>query len=769
MLTFQDAARALFAKHGILPVAVAGKMPLGGTGWNTLSLDDRLIMFGATMCTGLGLQAGFIFHPVYGPCEMRVVDIDVNDAARQYAFVVQFLTVLGTEHAPKIVFRWGRRPACIVFVRQAGAIAREWYGSPKSEVGAIQLLGAGKQAVWWGTHPDTAQPYTHPDGDLMDRVPPLVDAATLDTAIQAGCAAAGIAVLAPGTDYSKQQELTPEQFAALSDEDLARYQADMARELADVAQMPEGTGRGTRLYGVGVKYGALAKHDARFAALVDAALSALPGSPSGGDQRDFGRGVEHSKGVSQQAIAARNQAYRQFVQDWRTGQPRTAVVDELRAGKSKERRPSTLEHLLTRAVEPLTQVVDKLVPSKGLFLIAADPKAGKSYLATDMLLSVAEGSLFVGFPCVQGSAMYIALEETHSEFMDRVHKIRPAGNFDAIKRKFRAVFFDEGVPRLEADFKGGLLEFMDDMLAEDPTLRVFCLDTLQHALGDIESGQQKNSYKIEYEAIGWLQKYALSRNVAIVLLHHTNKSSADNAGRRISGSQGVTAAVSGYMELQVADENPYAMTVRGRVRGVGIFKYDWTRQEGVSVWQPSEGTVIDGNDGSRGMKERVYNVMVAAGCELTPADVKTRLKIDERVAAARLGDLRREGRLQQPHRGVYCIQGAAPRVDGIVIAILKSNATVPATNELRMTHDPEGKFSRWADMDAVRFGFEGDVVEAIEAAGFHDGKYALKQMDIRKLTRTKDGVVWFFGPSWHLNSAQQPLPWAQPAPKTPWS
>jgi hypothetical protein len=755
MQTFKDAARALFKEHGILPVAVAGKMPLGGTGWNTLGFEDRLLLFGATMCTGVGLQCGFIFHPKYGPVEVRVIDVDIDEVETRNNFVGMLLYLLG-DKAPAIVWRWGRRPACVVFT-QPGVLTRERYGK-------IQLLGPGKQAVWWGTHPDTAAPYTHPDGDLMAHCPPFVDAVTLNHALLGACAHAGVAVEGPGTDYDKVAEAPEEQFAALTADDLARYRAEFVAEINKVLPLPEKSGRGTILYGIGNRFGWLARRDPELAKLVDQAISMLPGSEGAGDIRDLKRGLDDSKGLAQSGQANRNIAYRQFVQDWRTGQPRVAVVDELRAGKRAEKRSTILRDLLLRPVEPMTQVVDGLVPSVGLFMIAADPKTGKSWLATDLMLAIAEGSSFVGMPCMQGSAMYIALEETHAEFMDRLGKIRPRG-VDTIQDKFRAVFVDDGVPRLEADFKGGLLEFMDDMLFEDPTLRAFTIDTMQHALGDIEAGQAgKNSYKIEYEAISVLHKYALSRKVAIVLLHHTNKSKSEAAAHRISGSTGITAAVGGFVELKVGDENPYSMTVTGRVRGVGIIHQQWAREENVAVWSPLEGTEVA--TGRSGMKEQVFNVMVAANCELTPADIVRRLKIDERVAAARLGDLRREGRLQQPRRGLYCIAGAAPRREAIIAALLKSNCTVPATNELRMLHDPDGKRSRWADMDAERFGFENDVIEAIEAAGFHDGKDALKHMDVYKLTHTHNGVVWFFGASWRINQTQQALPWAL---KTPWS
>lgn len=751
MPDFSAFAKNLFAWHRILPVAVSGKTPLGGSGWNLFDMETRLIMFQASMCSGCGIQCGVILHPVWGWVEVRVVDCDLNDPERQRVFAIVFMQALG-EHGKKIVWRWGRRPACVVFT-EPGKITRERYGD-------IQLLAPGKQAVWWGAHP-AGMDYTHPDGDLLTKMPPHVPAGVLERAIFAACNAAGIS-LAPASAAPAAREITASELSALSPDDLARYRVELEAALREVEGMPTGTGRGTKLYNIGLRFGALAKNSPEFSAIVDDALAKLPGHQGAGDVRDFTRGVDASKGIVQQAQAARNEQHRQMVMDWRTGQPRQPVVDTLKIGVRTPTRASKLRELLQRPVEPMTQIIDGLVPSKGLFLIAADPKAGKSYVATDMALGVAEGSQFAGMACTQGAVMYIALEETHSEIMDRLHKLRPNGFAEDVQDRFSAKFFDEGVPRLEADFKGGLLEYMDDMLTEDPDLSMFLVDTLQHALGDIEAGQHgKNAYKIEYKAVSVLQAYALSRNVAIVLLHHTNKSNSENIGHRISGSQGISAAVSGYVTISTTEDDPYRMSVSGRVRGIGILKMEWTRDEGCAMWKPT----IDMNP-TKGAsaKERVFNVLLAANCELTPADVAMRLKMDERVAAARLGDLKREGRVQNPHRGVYCLVNAQPRMQSVAQAIVRSGVLKPVTTDLRATHDPEGRWSHWAGVDASWFAFTADVLGAIESAQFHNPKDALKELDIHKLTHERKGIVWFFGAMW-----QQPTMQANPfALKMPW-
>ena len=55
-------------------------------------------------------------------------------------------------------------------------------------------------------------------------------------------------------------------------------------------------------------------------------------------------------------------------------------------------------------------LIDGLLPARGLACIVGPPKSGKSFLATDMLCSVARGALYAGRETQQGAVIYLTGE-----------------------------------------------------------------------------------------------------------------------------------------------------------------------------------------------------------------------------------------------------------------------------------------------------------------------------------------------------------------------
>jgi hypothetical protein len=244
-------ARDLYTMHGLMPVPVAGKVPLGGQGWNLFSIEQRLALTANPSCTGIGIQMGLIFHPVLGPKEARTIDCDMDDRQKSMLFAGTLQTFFQPTH-----WRWGRRPATIVFT-DPGIIKREKFGS-------VQLLGAGKQVVYWGEYLNKSPLSTDPreywteGASIFDVMPPVVAAATLERALEAGLAAAG----EPLTQKSMLIDATPlsaADLAMLTPEYFAQFRDDIKSMLLDIDRSPIGSGRGTKLFNLGIKYGALIK------------------------------------------------------------------------------------------------------------------------------------------------------------------------------------------------------------------------------------------------------------------------------------------------------------------------------------------------------------------------------------------------------------------------------------------------------------------------------------------------------------------------------
>jgi putative DNA primase/helicase len=118
------------------------------------------------------------------------------------------------------------------------------------------------------------------------------------------------------------------------------------------------------------------------------------------------------------------------VSDWlgagHTKEELTALVtatpllqaEDLRAEQRPQSNTLTLTKLSDLLNEPEEQVswlVEKRLPSAGFSVLVAKPKAGKSTLARNLALAVAQGKTFLDNATQQGPVIYLALEEKRSE------------------------------------------------------------------------------------------------------------------------------------------------------------------------------------------------------------------------------------------------------------------------------------------------------------------------------------------------------------------
>src|SRR5574337_964518 len=71
--------------------------------------------------------------------------------------------------------------------------------------------------------------------------------------------------------------------------------------------------------------------------------------------------------------------------------------------------------LLSMQEETVAYCVDNMLPSSGLSILAGKPKAGKSTLARQLAVAVAQGQTFLGRKTSKGKVIYLALEEKPSE------------------------------------------------------------------------------------------------------------------------------------------------------------------------------------------------------------------------------------------------------------------------------------------------------------------------------------------------------------------
>ena len=200
----------------------------------------------------------------------------------------------------------------------------------------------------------------------------------------------------------------------------------------------------------------------------------------------------------------------------------------------KENRLLTIdgETLMSQPLTPLNFVVDTL-HSQGLHILAGSPKGGKSWLALWLAVTVAKGDPVWGMGVKQGTTLYLCLEDSTLRIQNRLFEITE----DAPAN----VHFSTNSDTLGK----GLEEQLRAFLSEHPDTVLVIIDTLQM----IRGAGYDNTYANDYRDLSALKQIADAHGIAILLIHHLRKESADDVFNRISGTTAISGAVDSSFTL----------------------------------------------------------------------------------------------------------------------------------------------------------------------------------------------------------------------------
>jgi AAA domain len=182
-----------------------------------------------------------------------------------------------------------------------------------------------------------------------------------------------------------------------------------------------------------------------------------------------------------------------------------------------------LNDLLNEPAEQIDWLVDKMLPAGGFSLLVAKPKAGKSTLARNLALAVAQGKDFFGKPIQQGPVIYLALEEKRAEV--------------------RKHFLDMGATGGEEIYIFAASAPVDALqqirtVAEEKKPALIIIDPL-FKLTRIKDG---NDYAQVTQALEPLLVLARETGAHVLCVHHMGKGEREG-GDSILGSTAIFAAV----------------------------------------------------------------------------------------------------------------------------------------------------------------------------------------------------------------------------------
>ena len=155
------------------------------------------------------------------------------------------------------------------------------------------------------------------------------------------------------------------------------------------------------------------------------------------------------------------------------------------------------EEIMTTVYKPIEFVIDGLL-AQGLYILAGAPKVGKSWLALDMCLSIAKGESVLGQKTLQGTALYLCLEDSYVRIQNRLYEITdvPTEN----------LYFSV----MSESIGNGLEEQIESFKIEHCGLKIVFIDTLQMIRSDTDSSYGSDYKELSVLKALWFCQYHLT-------------------------------------------------------------------------------------------------------------------------------------------------------------------------------------------------------------------------------------------------------------------
>jgi len=176
-------------------------------------------------------------------------------------------------------------------------------------------------------------------------------------------------------------------------------------------------------------------------------------------------------------------------------------------------------------------LIDSILPSTGVSMLGGAPKDGKSMLSVLMGRSIALGAPFLGkYNTKKSKVLAFFLEDPVARVNSRLKLYGEAVTPNLI---------------LGSGIAEDLMLNLESAMDRIPDIKLIILDTLARLPGMSE----QNNYKEEYTFITNIHRFALKKQIHILIVHHTKKSESSSLSGSFYGSQGITGAVDNLLVL----------------------------------------------------------------------------------------------------------------------------------------------------------------------------------------------------------------------------
>ena len=225
----------------------------------------------------------------------------------------------------------------------------------------------------------------------------------------------------------------------------------------------------------------------------------------------------------------------------------------------------------------------------GTYIFAGAPKVGKSFAMAGITCHVSSGEPMWGYKVNRGTVLYLALEDTEERLQYRYNSIYGKDLPEGLYFKVSAKTIDQG-----------LLDDLERFVSKHPDTKLIVIDTLQ------KIRSKKSSYENDYDLVGALKAFADSKNLCMLLVHHTRKQDSSDKFNTISGSQGLNGAADGAYIMYKTDRQAQKASILMTGRDIPDKKLRLSREDDTLEWQ-LEG---EGDDPEEDPKEHLRRKIV---------------------------------------------------------------------------------------------------------------------------------------------------------------
>ncbi|WP_422748605.1 AAA family ATPase [Mycobacterium sp. WMMD1722] len=327
-----------------------------------------------------------------------------------------------------------------------------------------------------------------------------------------------------------------------------------------------------------------------------------------------------------------------------------ATWDEAEAAREAEalydERAVTAKWLGQQVFPPLEWIVEGVVP-EGFGLLAAPPKAGKSWMVAAWALACAAGgSVFGAVPVKQRPVLYFAMEDGHRRLQSRFRQLMDG---------------DELPSGLEVVTRGSSAECMT---MTDEFLRRYGHDAplvILDTLGKVKPPKAsfEDSYAHDYRIGGSLKgRIGDVPGGCLLAVHHTRKAETGDFLDSVSGTQGIAGSADFILVLarkRHASEAILSVTGRDvREDEYALMTHDgrWSL-DGMDLLDAAATARRRRESGDLGDRSTEAVAFVNGRPETRPADLAGHLGINGNDAGTYLRRLADAGRIAKRSRGLY--------------------------------------------------------------------------------------------------------------------